>query len=392
MNRTLSSLNSGLIWAGAGISASAIVVGTWIAPLGWEQGLAAIVLGHLLGGMLFFAAGFIGAKTGKNAMQTVQISFGKGAVFFSLANLLQLIGWTAIMIYTGAEISNALSLALWEISAFSLWAFVLGLLILLWLFTGSNQVGKLKLITLVAMFILTLWLSFKILNGQTNSDAREAGDMPFSTAVELATIMPLSWLPLVSDYTSKAKKPFTATFSASMGYLITSAWMYALGLGMVLFTGQNEIAPMLLLTGMSLVGIIVMILSTVTTTFLDAYSAGVSASNVSVKLKETPTAMAVTIIGTILAVSLPVTQYENFLLLIGSVFAPMIAVQIADFFVLKRTTSQPGIDWIACGLWFIGFVLYHSLSYAQVHLPLGLTIPVMLVIFMLTIAIRKARR
>ncbi|STY60449.1 Cytosine permease [Mannheimia haemolytica] len=319
MNRTLSTLNSGLIWAGAGISASAIVVGTWIAPLGWQQGLLAIVLGHLLGGILFFAAGLIGAKTGKNAMQTVQISFGRGSVFFSLANVLQLVGWTAIMIYTGAEISNALSLALWEYSAFSLWAIVLGLLIVLWLFTGSNQVGKFKLVTLIAMFLLTLWLSIKVLNGQENFPV--SGEMPFSTAVELATIMPLSWLPLVSDYTAKAKKPFAATLSATIGYLITSAWMYALGLGMVLFTGQTEIAPMLLMTGMSLIGIMVMILSTVTTTFLDAYSAGVSAGNITAKFKETPTAILVTIIGTLLAISLPVTQYENFLLLIGSVFA-----------------------------------------------------------------------
>lgn len=390
MSRTLSSLNSGLIWAGAGISASAIVVGTWIAPLGWQQGLLAIVLGHLLGSILFFAAGFIGAKTGKNAMQTVQISFGKGSVFFSLANVLQLIGWTAIMIYTGAEISNALSLALWEFSAFSLWAIVLGVLIILWLFTGSNQVGKFKLATLIAMFVLTLWLSVKVLNGQSSSTV--SGEIPFSTAVELATIMPLSWLPLVSDYTSKAKKPFAATFTASVGYLLTSAWMYALGLGMVLFTGQSEIAPMLLLTGMSLVGIVVMMLSTVTTTFLDAYSAGVSASNISAKLKETPTAIAVTLIGTLLALSLPVTQYENFLLLIGSVFAPMIAVQIADFFVLKRTESQPNIDWLACGLWFAGFVLYHGLSYSQVHLPLGLTIPVMLVIFVAMVFVRKVTK
>lgn len=387
MNRTLSTLNSGLIWAGAGISASAIVVGTWIAPLGWQQGLLAIVLGHLLGGVLFFAAGLIGANTGKNAMQTVQISFGKGSVFFSVANVLQLVGWTAIMIYTGAEISNALSLALWEYSAFSLWAIVLGLLIVLWLFTGSNQVGKFKLFTLVAMFLLTLWLSIKVLNGQENFPV--SGEMPFSTAVELATIMSLSWLPLVSDYTAKAKKPFAATLSATVGYLITSVWMYALGLGMVLFTGQTEIAPMLLITGMSLIGIMVMILSTVTTTFLDAYSAGVSASNITAKFKETPTAILVTIIGSLLAISLPVTQYENFLLLIGSVFAPMIAVQIADFFVLKRRQAQPNVDWIAAGLWLVGFVLYHLLSYHQVHLPLGLTIPVMLVIFICTIFVRK---
>lgn len=96
-----------------------------------------------------------------------------------------------------------------------------------------------------------------------------------------------------------------------------------------------------------------------------------------------------TLIGTLLALSLPVTQYENFLLLIGSVFAPMIAVQMADFFVLKRTELQAKMDWLACGLWFTGFVLYHIFSYNHVHLPLGLTIPVMLVIFMATIIVRK---
>ena len=42
------------------------------------------------------------------------------------------------------------------------------------------------------------------------------------------------------------------------------------------------------------------------------------------------------IVGIILASTLPVTEYEHFLFFIGSVFAPMIAVLIADFFVLKQ--------------------------------------------------------
>lgn len=84
MNRTLSTLNSGLIWAGAGISASAIVVGTWIAPLGWQQGLLAIVLGHLLGGILFFAAGLIGAKTGKMRCKRCKFPLAEARCFSPL--------------------------------------------------------------------------------------------------------------------------------------------------------------------------------------------------------------------------------------------------------------------------------------------------------------------
>lgn len=82
MSRTLSLLNSGLIWAGAGISASAIVVGTWIAPLGWQQGLVAIILGHLLGVALFFAAGFIGQKQVKMPCKQCKFLLGE-ARFFS---------------------------------------------------------------------------------------------------------------------------------------------------------------------------------------------------------------------------------------------------------------------------------------------------------------------
>lgn len=44
-------------------------------------------------------------------------------------------------------------------------------------------------------------------------------------------------------------------------------------------------------------------------------------------------AMVVTVFGTIAAIVYPMDNITNFLYLIGSVFAPMIAIQIADFFV-----------------------------------------------------------
>lgn len=43
-----------------------------------------------------------------------------------------------------------------------------------------------------------------------------------------------------------------------------------------------------------------------------------------------------TVIGTLGAILFPMDDITGFLYLIGSVFAPMIAVQIADHFILKR--------------------------------------------------------
>ena len=54
-----------LIWFTAAISMAEILTGTWFAPLGWQQGLIAIVVGHFIGGSMFFCAGYIGAKTPK---------------------------------------------------------------------------------------------------------------------------------------------------------------------------------------------------------------------------------------------------------------------------------------------------------------------------------------
>ena len=105
-----SNLAIALIWFTAAISMAEILTGTWFAPLGWQQGLIAIVVGHFIGGSMFFCAGYIGAKTQKSAMQTVQISFGeKGSALFSLLNAMQLMGWTAVMIYMGAEVISILN-------------------------------------------------------------------------------------------------------------------------------------------------------------------------------------------------------------------------------------------------------------------------------------------
>ena len=68
--RRTSVFENGLIWFGAGVSLAEILPGTYFAPLGFRRGLAAILLGHLIGCVMLFAAGLIGGRTGKSAMET----------------------------------------------------------------------------------------------------------------------------------------------------------------------------------------------------------------------------------------------------------------------------------------------------------------------------------
>ena len=383
-NRT-SVFSNGLIWFGAGVSLAEILTGTYFAPLGFGKAMAAILLGHFIGGLMMFAAGMIGAKERRSAMETVKMSFGeKGSLLFAILNVLQLIGWTSIMIYDGALAADGLlHTGLW------IWALVIGALIILWIVIGLTNLGKLNTIAMTALFILSLIL-FKVIFFGTAvaGPIVDDGSLTFGAAVELAVAMPLSWLPLISDYTREAEKPFAATLVSVLTYSVVSIFMYMIGMGAAIFTGEYDIAQIMVKTGRGVVGLLIIVFSTVTTTFLDAYSAGVSSVSISSKIKEKWAAVVVTIIGTVAAMLYPMDNITNFLYLIGSVFAPMIAVQIADYFILKKAdAAEKEFQWTNLLIWLIGFIAYRLLMH--VDTPVGNTLPDMAITIVLCLIVGK---
>ena len=374
--------SNGLIWFGAGVSIAEILTGTYFAPLGFTKGLAAILLGHLIGGLLMFAAGMIGAQEEKSAMETVKMSFGgKGGLLFSILNILQLVGWTAIMIYDGALAANGIfHTGKW------VWALVIGVLILLWILVSLTNLGKVNTIAMAALFILTLVLFKVVFIGGNGVAAIVSDELSFGAAVELAVAMPLSWLPLISDYTREAEKPFAATLTSVVVYGVVSCFMYIIGMGASIYTGESDIAQIMVKAGLGVAGLLIILLATVTTTFLDAYSAGVSCVSISEKIPEKWAAVVVTVIGTIGAIVYPMDNITDFLYLIGSVFAPMIAVQIADYFILKKRGSKASFNIRNLVIWLIGFVLYRLLN-ARLDTPVGVTLPVMVVTVVLCLVV-----
>ncbi|MCI6276991.1 MAG: putative hydroxymethylpyrimidine transporter CytX [Clostridium sp.] len=380
-----STLSNALIWFGAAVSIAEILTGTLIAPLGFSKGLAAIIIGHVIGCALLYFTGIIGAQTEKSSMETVKISFGqKGSLLFSTLNVLQLVGWTAVMIVSGAAAASSV----YNIGGDWVWSIAIGVLIALWVIIGLKNLGKLNMIAMGGLFILTIILSTVIFKGNATVVLEQG--ISFGAAVELSVAMPLSWLPLISDYTREAAKPKQATLVSSIAYFLVSCWMYVIGMGAAIFTGESDIAKIMMSAGLGIIAVIIIIFSTVTTTFLDVYSAGVSSESISKKLKEKPVAIAVCAIGTLLAIFTPITQYENFLYLIGSVFAPMIAILITDFFILKKDHTGETVSIINVVIWAIGFVVYRI--FMTIDTPLGNTLPVMVIISILCMVANKIFR
>ena len=373
---------NGLIWFGAGVSIAEIITGTYFAPLGFGKGLLAVIIGHIIGCAMLFLAGLIGGRTRKSAMETVKMSFGsKGGIFFSALNVLQLVGWTAIMIYDGALAANGIfGAGRW------LWCLVIGGLIIIWILIGINNLGKINTVAMAALFILTLILC-KIIFFDGSELPVSDESMSFGAAVELSVAMPLSWLPLISDYTREAEKPVAATAVSAVVYGVISCWMYAIGMGAAIFTAESDIAQIMVKAGLGIAGLLIVVFSTVTTTFLDAYSTGISGESIFSKLKGKWIAIAAAVIETLGAVIFPMDDITDFLYLIGSVFAPMIAVQIADYFILKKDSSDKSFDIISCIVWVLGFALYRVLM--RVDIPVGNTLPDMAATVLMCAAAKK---
>lgn len=379
-------LGNGLIWFGAGVSIAEIITGTYIAPLGFKKGILVIIIGHIIGCALLFLAGVIGAKTKKSSMETTKMSFGKkGSIFFAALNVIQLAGWTAIMIYDGALSAKGIfKTESW------IWCIIIGVLIIVWILVGIKNIEKINIVAMTALFILTIILCKVVFIDAGTPGIITDDGLSFGAAVELSVAMPLSWLPLISDYTREAQKQIGATAISSIVYGLVSCWMYIIGMGAAIYTGNAGIDQIMLKAGLGIAGLLIIVFSTVTTTYLDAYSAGVSSETIWKKFHGKYVAIVITVLGTIGAIIYPMDDITDFLYLIGSVFAPMIAIQIADYFILRQNQETKQIDITNIAIWIVGFVLYRYLM--TVDIIVGNTLPDMMITILICVVVHIVKK
>jgi len=369
------------LWFGAAVSIAEILTGGLIAPLGFKIGLIVILLGHLIGTGILILGGIIGTREKIPAITSTSISFGVyGSYLFSILNILQLIGWTAVMIKAAASSVNTITQSLWSYNNILVCSILIGILTILWLYFGNAGMKKLNITAVFLLFILTLVLGSIIFKDKTLLTKASSAGISFGGALELSIIMPLSWLPLIADYTRFAKSEKGGAYGSFIGYFLGSSWMFIIGLGAAIVSNNADPSAMMLAANLGITALGIVVLSTVTTTFLDVYSAGVSFLNIMPKLSQKRVGIVMTIIGTLMAIILPIDNYQGFLYAIGSVFAPLFAILITDYFIIKKNTKLQDnilINWGAIIVWLIGIVLYYI--FIKKDLLLGATVPVMII-------------
>lgn len=358
MEKRTSIFTNGMIWFGVAISVSEIVCGIEIGEAAKLSDIwFPLILGHVLGGVMLYFVGLIGARIRVNAMETTASTFGRyGSKFFAFLNLLQLIGWIAVLNAQGAMALAGLKLPI----SFPLTCVLLAVLIAAWVFVGLRKTAKITTVVMGLLAVLLVVLTAKLFGVEPASGAAShaAAQFGFWTIFEISIAMPLSWLPVISDYTKDVEKPVAATATSAVAYTLASLWMYFIGLQIAGLGVGTDIAQAILLAGIGIPGIIIVALSTVTTNFLAANSAGESAKAIYGKLNPKVAGVVVCGLSTILAIWGIVDHYISFLYLIAAVFAPMAAVLLVSYFFVKEHLEQKGF-WIWNLIaWAAGFAVY----------------------------------
>jgi putative hydroxymethylpyrimidine transporter CytX len=302
-------------------------------------------------------------------------------------NILQLLGWATFEIIVMAQATDLLVSRVFGLpSTYHVWVLGFVGLTLLMALGGPVRLTKtyLEKFAVWAVLVTTVWITIALL---TSYDVGAllgkagTGEISFWLGVDLVVALPISWFPLVADYSRFSRDRRSAFWGTAVGYFVPQVWFYALGALLVLSAGvaadpDAPIAPLLAaIAGLTAgwAALFVLLIDETDEGFANVYSTAVSIQNLVPRASQRALTIGICAFVLVVAWIVPLAQYESFLLLIGSVFVPLLGVLAADYFVVRGghydpqvlLNAAPGrrlVNWAGVSVWLIGVAVYLLIS------------------------------
>ncbi|WP_087127931.1 putative hydroxymethylpyrimidine transporter CytX [Caballeronia concitans] len=401
------------LWFSLGIGLLVAQAGALLVPgLSLPHALVAIVIGTVIGVVLLALAGVIGTDTGLAAMSSLRPTLGvRGASVPAVLNAVQLVGWGSFEIIVMRDSADALAKQSFHLSMPLVWTLAFGALATLLAISGPLSFVRRFLRTWGIWLLLggAGWLTWNLLSKHDLASlmARPGtGEMAFGAGIDLVVAMPLSWLPLIADYTRFGRSAGGTFRGTLLGYGIANLWFYALGAVYGLAAGGGDA---LLTVAFAQAGggiaLLLILIDEIDNAFADIHSAAVSTGTFWARTSVPMLSAGYGALCTLVALVVAMGKYQNFLLLIGSVFAPLFGVVLADHFIVRkrridtaalgRTDGRYGYSggWHVSAFiaWAIGIAAYHAIN--QWLPDLGATLPSLAlgaVCYLLLVSTRRA--
>jgi len=282
-------------------------------------------------------------------------------------NILQCLGWAVFELVTIATAAHAVAPALPK-SGYVLIAGVATALLSL------RPLGAIRVLrryatsaVLVVMCYLFVQLARRPLPGFTHGTWSG-----YWAATDTVVAVAISFAPLAADYTRHSRTPRAAFGGMLAGYSLTQVLCYVIGLLALVTVAHNpaDIYGAFIALPLGSLAFAVLAARELDQSFADVYSTAVSIQNLRPLWDRRILAGTITALATAGALWLNIADYENFLFLIGSVFVPMSAVLIADYFVVSGRRWDLSVTarsrWLMLVPWAAGFVTYQLINPGQV--------------------------
>ncbi len=266
-----------------------------------------------------------------------------------------------------------------------IWVIILGLWCFIMAVWGPATVVRqwLEKFAIWLVYLSTIWITIQAFTiGHLNLDISfNPGNLSaYLLALDLVIAMPISWAPLVSDYNRFACSESRGFLGTLIGYTIANTWFYTLGAALYLVYPNMSVVASISCLFFGNLALLLILVDETDNAFADIYSTAVSVQNINPRVRQWITSLITTIIGMILAIIIPLEQYENFLLLIGASFIPASSIIIADYFLVRKSYndeilySKPyRVNYAGVISWILGFTIYYLLAYRYPYF--GASIP-----------------
>lgn len=344
------------LWLGANVVVTTILTGMLLVPdLPFVQAMLIVLAGSAIGILPLVLVGLMGQRSGLTTMVLARGSYGsQGAKLPSLVNLLTLLAWSWIQaLLAGMSLNYAVE-HLTGYSNLPLFTILCETLVLLIALRGHLGIERVERWAAVGMLLLAGAVFYVM--GQKfefasllSMPVEPRNEISPGIAFDIVIATAFSWIPLAADYNRNCRSQGIAAVGTWVGYV--AATLLAMGLGAavsgfsVLGGMEQTYDPAVLLAGFGfgLPAAIVVFLSVMTTNVMCVYSASLSYLNISPKTRFWKPALCIGVLS-ILGSQIPgiLDNFQNFLLIIGSVFIPAFAVLIADYFLIHRGQYDVG--------------------------------------------------
>jgi NCS1 family nucleobase:cation symporter-1 len=339
--------------------------GTGTPELSLLAALAAIVVGTLLGAVVLALSGIPGTQTGAPAMVLLRGLFGARVSYLPTAlNVLQLFGWSIFELVTIATAAQTVAPAVPK------WGYVLiaGFLTALLTIRPLGAIRVLRRYATAAVLIVMVYLFVQLMRHPLPPLTHGTWS-GFWVATDTVVAVAISFAPLAADYMRHARSTRSAFTGAVVGYSVTQVLCYVIGL-LALVTvahgNSDHIFGAFIALPVGSLGFAILAARELDQSFADVYSTAISIQNLRPLWDRRVLAGVITALTTVGALWLNIADYENFLTLLGSVFVPMSAVLIFDYFVGGRgrwdLSAAARSRWAMLVPWAVGFVVYQLIN------------------------------